>query len=244
MALSRRGARQTRPANYPKGMPAFRDLGCYVVLCAVGITSCGKSQLSLSDSEASREINAQFYPGSQLPPTRFEARKDIRVPVDEIWTRYGRYLHVSPTALVPIGSPRSEGNGRVLTMYQQVHLGYPVEGYGYFVSAEKGMFRAAHGKYATNLPGSVPSLISETAALDIVVKTLKLNGPPPWVTDHITKHAPKGMLTFMSPPTEPPREEFVLTWEFTFAGTGVSLAEMAINAVTGAVVWVYSGGVE
>jgi choice-of-anchor A domain-containing protein len=176
--------------------------------------------------------------------SRFQARPGINTPVSDIWSRHANVIG-SPT-LVAMGTPRPNTTfpGQMLTYYQQFHQGYPVAEYGYLVATEAGVFRSANGRLAGKLPSTLPTPISQAAALQVAVQYLKLQTPP-WVTDPAKNSPPTLALALVSRAIDPVNaEDFRLLWEVSLMGTGVlDPVGLEVDAASGKVVGTYSGSI-
>jgi hypothetical protein len=213
-----------------------------------------------TEREIMRELTFTTDPKTRTP-RMIRARAGVDVSVDVFWRRYAHILRVPPDELVQSAPPRpsSTASGHVLISYQQVHLGYPVAGYGYLVDADRGFFRDATGKVMPDLPSTLPNPIDLATALDAALAYLKLDGPPPWLSANPTASASQGGPAWMQPPPRHPPQhalvlragrfdpvgaDFSLAWIFQFAGTGLhEPGTMDVDGVTGRVVSTTPGSV-
>lgn len=131
--------------------------------------------------------------------------------------------------------------GSRVTAYEQVHRGYPVPGFGYFVTTKDGISRGKTGEYLEGLPNEWPKPMSESAALALAVQELNLGSTPPWAAQPQRFHAPKGTLGWVSRGSHANPKDFVLSWGFDMHGTGVGLLSITLDAVTGKLISKQSG---
>jgi hypothetical protein len=197
-----------------------------------------------TERDVMRELSFTTDPKTPTP-RMIRTRPGVDVSIEVFWRRYARILGVPPDELVQTGPlrPSSTLPGHLLIFYQQVHLGYPVAGYGYLVDADRGLFRDATGKVMPDLPGTLPHPIDRAAALEAALGYLKLDGPPPWLSVNTTasaspgRHPPKQTLVLRASRFDPVGADFSLAWIFQFAGTGLhEPGTMDVDAVTGRVV--------
>lgn len=184
-----------------------------------------------------RELTGVHSDGALKTVSAFQARPGINTPVSEIWSRYASVIG-SPT-LVAVGTPRPYPlvAGQIMTYYQQFHQGYPVADHGYQVYTEGGIFRDAHGRIAGNLPRTLPTPISQAAALQAALQYLKLQTPP-WVTDPAKNSPPTMALALVSQAIDPVNaDDFKLLWEVGLMGSGVpDPVGLEVDAASGQVV--------
>ena len=175
---------------------------------------------------------------------RFQSRPGINTPVSDIWSRYASVI--GTPKLVAMGAPRPDriSPGRMLTSYQQFHLGYPIANFGYLVETEAGIFRTADGKLAPNLPSTFPTPISQAAALQAALQYLKIQTPP-WVTDPAKHPAPVMTLELVPQRIDPASaEDFKLLWEIRLVGTGVlEPGGIEVDAASGKVLGTYPAAI-
>jgi choice-of-anchor A domain-containing protein len=189
-----------------------------------------------------RELTGVHSDGALKTVSAFQARPGINTPVSDIWSRYASVIG-SPT-LVAVGTPRPDPllAGQMLTYYQQFHQGYPVADYGYLVSTEGGVFRKAHGGLAGSLPRTLPTPISEAAALQAALQYLKIQTPP-WVTAPAKNSPPTMALALVSQAIDPINADDVkLLWEVGLVGSGVlDPVGIEVDAASGKVVGTFPG---
>ena len=200
----------------------------------------------LTERDLIRELTYQTDPVTHTWRT-FEARRGARIPAEGIWQRYAPFLGIPPTALVPIRPPRKHPiiPNAVLIDYGQMHLGYPVGGYGYSITVKDGLFVDGLGKTMTDLPATLPAPISRERAAEVAFARVEPKGPPfPWVTEPGRWQAPQATLTLWSPKQPPRGADFLLVWHFSFSSTGIrEPGSITIDAVTSAVLATSSGRV-
>jgi len=95
-------------------------------------------------------------------------------------------------------------NGSRVTAYEQMHLGYAVPGFGYFVTTKDGIVYGKNGKYIDGLPNEWPKPMSESAALAVAMRELGTIGPPPWVAKSFRSRMlsyPTPMVSSWGPPS-------------------------------------------
>lgn len=165
--------------------------------------------------------------------TSFRAQNGVNIPVDSIWTRYEQFLRVAAADFQSVASTIPKPKPWVETRYQQLHLGYPVRGFGYIVLSENGMFRSASGKVMPDLPEVLPTPMTLDAARAALVKALKFPGSPPWLIEPTKYRAPEGTLALTSRSLFPTPDDFVLTWCFDLGGSGLGSRAADIDAETG-----------
>lgn len=146
-----------------------------------------------------------------------------------------------PGDYVVSGSNPGIITGSRVTMYGQVHLGYPVIGFGYFVTTKDGIVYGKNGSYLNGLPNEWPKPMSEPAALAVAIRELNIDGAPPWVANPKTYHVPKGSLAWVTTRRHESPEDFVLAWCFDLRGAGVGFIGIELDAVTGKLVVKHSG---
>ena len=205
-----------------------------------------------TERDLMRELSFTTDPKTRTP-RMIRTRSGVDVSIEVFWRRYARILGVPPDELVQSAPPRPSSTlpGHLLLSYQQVHLGYPVAGYGYLVDADRGLFRNATGKVMPDLPSTLPHPIDRAAALQAALSYLKLDGPPPWLAVNAGASAspgrrpPEQTLVLRAVRFDPVGADFSLAWIFQFAGTGLSEpGTMDVDAVTGQVLATTPGAVE
>lgn len=188
---------------------------------------------------ASRELAAATGDPALKTLRRFQAQPGINTPVADIWARYEGAIGVPRSQLVQSGTPRLNPTraGQLLTTYQQYQLGVPIAGFGYLVAMENGIFRSADGRVAPNLPTSLPTPISATAALQSATRFLKIQNPP-WLANPTKYHPPITTLALIPQSATPSTADaFRLLWDIRLIGTGVTEpAGVQVDAATGSVV--------
>lgn len=209
--------------------------------CLPAAISVGFRVSTFPSTPATRELVEVTIDPTTKAPRTFEARPGINTPLTDLWTRYGDATNVN----LPVGELQAVGAPKVsstlpaqrVTTYQQVHQGYPVVGFGYFVASEQGFFRNANGKVMPALPAVPTSTVSESTALRAALTFLKITKAP-WTTNPTVNRAPVGRLVLRSPRSNPTAADFKLVWDFAMAGTGLDEpAGIQVDAVTGAVLW-------
>jgi hypothetical protein len=207
-----------------------------------------------TEREIVRELTFTTDPKTRTP-RMIDVRPGVDVSIDIFWRRYASILRVPPDELVQTAPPRPSSTlpGHVLISYQQVHLGYPVAGYGYLVDADRGLFRSATGKIMPDLPSALPEPIDRGAALDVALRYLKLSGPPPWEPSRLPvagpggplpRHLPEASLVLWASRFDPLGSDFSLTWVLRFTGTGLKEpGTMEIEAATGRVLSTSPGSI-
>jgi len=188
-----------------------------------------------------RELTSVHSDGALKTVRRFQSRPGINTPVSDIWSRYANVIG-SPTLVAGTPRPYPPVAGQLMTYYQQFHQGYPILGYGYQVYTEGGIFRDTHGKIAENLPSTLPTPISQDAALKAALQYLKIQTPP-WVADP-AKHTPPTMaLALVSQAIHPVNaDDFKLRWEVGLMGSGVfDTVGLELDAASGQVLEVFPG---
>jgi choice-of-anchor A domain-containing protein len=169
--------------------------------------------------------------------TRFAAKPGINTLVEDVWKRYAATIGIAADSLaaIGVGSPSTTNPGQTVTMYQQYHQGYPVAGFGYFVTTENGIFRSAIGKLAPNLPTSLPTPTSQANAVQSVLQYLKISQAP-WTTNSKVNHPPISTLLVAAKQTPTTESNFTLIWYVFLRGTGISEpAGVRVDAATGLV---------
>jgi len=124
--------------------------------------------------------------------------------------------------------------GSVLRTYGQLHLGYPVAGYGMFVESKDGIILSKNGKLMAGLAPAYPTPMSQAAALEFAWRALELPDRPPWVTQPAAYHAPTGQLALVAKLIYPTPKDFVLARCFVLQGSGIGLySAVEVDAATG-----------
>ncbi|MES1183483.1 MAG: hypothetical protein ABUL60_06685 [Myxococcales bacterium] len=127
--------------------------------------------------------------------------------------------------------------GSVLTSYQQMHLGYPVSGAGFFVSSKDGWILGKNGRLIEGLPSTYPTPMSEERARELAWRAQEVDVQPPWLAEPSTWHPPHGQLAWVSVRDVMKASDYVLAWCFDFHGTGVGrYINVTLNAATGELV--------
>jgi hypothetical protein len=135
-------------------------------------------------------------------------------------------------------------DGSILTTYQQMHLGYPVEHFGYSISTKDCTVLSQGGTLMKGLPNQYPTPISRDAALKIVLRASNHEGPAPWLAEPKKYHAPTGGLTLQGSESHPTPRDFALIWRFNLRNSGLPALSAIINASTGKVLWLQPPYVE
>jgi hypothetical protein len=168
----------------------------------------------------------------------FEVRRGARVPLAGFWERYAPFLGIAPSELVQSRPPRPAPvipNAK-LHDFVQMHLGYPVAGYGYSVQVLDGYVQSGLGKAMTHLPAQAPTPISRARAEAIAFDRIEPKGARPWLTEPGRWKPPTGVLAWWSGKLAPEGPDFHLVWSFHFASTGISEpGSIYVDAEDGAV---------
>jgi hypothetical protein len=215
--------------------------------------------VAITERELTTELSYTEDPETHTWRT-FRARPGARIPAEGIWQRYAPFIGIRPEALVQMRPARPDGiiPGAVLIDYQQVHLGYPVAGYGYNLTVKDGLLWGGAGKVMTGLPLTLPAPISRERAAEIALAhvdrkhplpgltvAVDPNAPWPWVAEPKRWKPPQPTLVLGSLSFQPRGVDFQLLWELSFSGTGLlEPGTMTIDAVTGAVLVTTSGRIE
>ena len=195
------------------------QLACVVL----GLSACDSGTSTSRDPELSRG-------GLELPP----------VGSAIIHTAPG----LPPGEYVVVGSSPGIITGSRVTAYEQMHLGYAVPGFGYFVTTKDGVAYGKNGKYIDGLPNAWPKPMSESAALAFAMRELAINGPPPWVAKPGAYHAPKATLAWTTTRSLSNPQDYVLAWCFNLQGAGLGFLGITLDAVTGKLVMKQPGIIE
>jgi hypothetical protein len=125
-----------------------------------------------------------------------------------------------------------------------MHLGYPVKGYGYFVSTQDCTVVSQRSMLMGGLPKQYPMPLSEKAALKVILRALEHIGPAPWVAEPRKYHVPVGSLAIQSSVSYPAPGDFVLAWTFKLLYTGLPAISAMVNATTGQLLYLQPPDVE
>ena len=195
-----------------------------------------------SELELNRELTYTTDPVTKTWRT-FRPRPGARIDGDSVWRRYAPFIGIPISELVRVGPsrPASVIPNAVFITYQQMHLGYPVGGYGYTLQVKDGLLIDGLGKSMPGLPSQLPNPISRERALAIALARAAPKGPPyPWTTEPKRWKAPAQDLVLGATRFEPKGSDFRLVWEFSFSSTGLSGVDapgsITIDAETGAVI--------
>jgi hypothetical protein len=177
----------------------------------------------------------------------FEPRPGVRIPVEGMWRRYEPFLGIPASVLVETGPSRPDSirpNGKIV-YYQQMHLGYPVAGYGYSVESVDGFLRFGRGQAVpiSALPATLPTPISRERALTMALEHVTPKGVFPWLTKPADFAPPKQALVLWSRSIDPVGSAFRLVWKFSFSSTGVyEPGTLTLDAKEGTLIETSPGG--
>jgi choice-of-anchor A domain-containing protein len=184
-----------------------------------------------------RETNRRRYRSHERAPVGFSARDGVNTLVSDALARYTEALNLRPgiDSLTPDAPPRPSpvDPAREVSFYQQRYRGIPVEGHGYLVTEEAGLFRSAVGYVLPGLALSGTPATAQEHAIDVAVSHVN-PATRPWTGPNPTADPPTAELLFAMPSsgTEAlPR----LSWRVGFSG--IMEARWAdVDALTGTVI--------
>ena len=227
------------------GQPLKRSCQYEFQLTAAAGGFCLQNPLAIAffvndypNTPATRELTDVGHDPSLTSLRLFRVGPGINSTVDEAFFRYQREIGISDLDLVSSGKggPSLSRQNQFVTSYEQYTQGYPVRGYGYFVSTENGFLRSGNGKVAPNLPNFPPPRLTSAAALQNALKAIGVRQWP-WQRDPSNHRAPVGSLMIAQL-----ADGFALVWSFDFASAGVGdPREVVVDAATGAIVVIEPG---
>lgn len=184
-----------------------------------------------------RETDRRRYRRNERAPVGFSSRPGVNTLVGDALSRYAEALEIRPgiDLLTPDAPPRPSpvDPSRELSLYQQLYRGIPVEGHGYLVSEENGIFRSAVGRFLPGLTLPETPAFARDQAVEVALSHIS-PAARPWTGPSPTADPPRAELLFTRPssPTAPmPR----LTWRVRFEGI-VEARWADVDALTGAVI--------
>jgi choice-of-anchor A domain-containing protein len=185
-----------------------------------------------------REVTARRFARRPNVPEFFAAKEGINTPIDEVFDRYlgSLSLRKGVDELLPVGisvaSPLHPA--REIQRFRQVFHGVPVEGYGYLVAHENGIFRSAVGQLLPAIDEAITAAVSEQQALDTAIAFVA-PAVRPWEANPPTGSAPQAELLLRPLSHDPAAPDLRLVFRVHFSGIEES-DYVDVDATTGAVV--------
>jgi hypothetical protein len=182
-----------------------------------------------------REVGyRRFRPGATAPRA-FDAAAGINTPAPEVFDRYADVLGLREglDALVSDGTskPSPLDADFDLTFFRQEYRDVPVEGFGYLVEHEDGIFRSGLGRVLNDLNLIVQPSVSSATAIDVALQHVN-PASRPWQSSPPQADAPHAelLVAVREAGTYSPR----LAWRVSFSGIPEA-SRVDIDAQSGAV---------
>jgi choice-of-anchor A domain-containing protein len=191
---------------------------------------------SFDSSTVSRDNEATRWNAARTQLLSFKPRAGVNTPASEVLTRYAAPLGIGPLeTFAAAGSWKTAQASRTTALYQQQHLGVPVEGGSFMIDQEvvngqplARWVRGAAVPVATNVvaPTVTSGTAQSTALTAVGAKT-----PYPWTLSGTKFKAPTTTLLFARKGATR-----TLAWRVDLSKSGIrSVAGVDVDAQTGAV---------
>ena len=190
-----------------------------------------------------RDMEERRFQRKPNLPAFFTAKLGINTPVEDVFDRYADTFGFRSglDELVPAlsNAPYPGDPARDVRHFRQTFRGVPVDGYGYLVVEEGGLFRSAAGQWLPNLDISTTPARTEQQA--ITAALAKVNpATKPWLLNPPKAAAPRGELLLKPRSYDPKLPNVRLVWRVNFSG--IPEAKYAdVDATTGSVIFVQPG---